>query len=128
MAVHTQTHEHVNANALARKGASMPICTHASTHACKHTHLQAHTHASTHTCKHTHTYKHAHVQAQTYTHTQDSPVKSTFAMKLNMMMNGIFHGLSLDGVPSLMPVLGVYLCLCLCVSVSVCVCGCGLGG
>lgn len=37
---------------------------------------------------------------------QDSPVKSTFAMKLNMMMNGIFHGLSLDGVPSLMPVLG----------------------
>jgi hypothetical protein len=32
--------------------------------------------------------------------------KQTFAMKLNMMMNGIFHGLSLDGVPTLMPVLG----------------------
>ena len=44
-------------------------------------------------------------------------------MKLNMMMNGIFHGLSLDGVPSLMPVLGVYLCLCLCVCAGV-----GLGG
>jgi len=34
------------------------------------------------------------------------PVKQTWAMKLNMMMNGIFHGLSLDGVPTLMPVLG----------------------
>jgi len=34
------------------------------------------------------------------------PQKQTFAMKVNMMMNGIFHGLSLDGVPTLMPVLG----------------------
>jgi hypothetical protein len=25
----------------------------------------------------------------------------TFAMKVNMMMNGVFHGLSLDGVPTL---------------------------
>jgi len=41
-------------------------------------------------------------------------------MKLNMMMNGIFHGLSLDGVPTLMPVLGVLQCVTVCCNMLQC--------
>ena len=35
-----------------------------------------------------------------------SSEKQTLAMKANVLINGIFHGLSLDGIPTLMPVLG----------------------
>jgi len=32
--------------------------------------------------------------------------KQSAVMKMNMVINGIFHGLALDGIPTLMPVLG----------------------
>ena len=32
--------------------------------------------------------------------------KQTMAMKANVLINGAFHGLSLDGIPTIMPVLG----------------------
>lgn len=33
--------------------------------------------------------------------------KQTLAMKANVLINGVFHGLALDGIPTLMPVLGL---------------------
>ena len=35
-----------------------------------------------------------------------SKEKQTLAMKANVLINGAFHGLSLDGIPTIMPVLG----------------------
>jgi hypothetical protein len=35
-----------------------------------------------------------------------SKEKQTMAMKANVLINGAFHGLSLDGIPTIMPVLG----------------------
>lgn len=32
--------------------------------------------------------------------------KQSALMKMNMVINGVFHGLALDGIPTLMPVLG----------------------
>lgn len=32
-----------------------------------------------------------------------SQEKQTLAMKANVLINGIFHGLALDGIPTLMP-------------------------
>lgn len=36
-----------------------------------------------------------------------SQEKQTMAMKANVLINGVFHGLALDGIPTLMPVLGL---------------------
>jgi len=38
--------------------------------------------------------------------TQAASPKQSAVMKFNMVVNGIFHGLALDGIPTLMPVLG----------------------